>query len=108
MLEALILWQVVQARRDINRQERLAGQDVLTVLLFIQFLITMFIWPVNATYRLGLWRLNKAVAISVACLVMIFLGIGATAIYLLVGIVWGGFEAAAWISKNAEIERSRM
>lgn len=104
MLEAFILWQVVQARRDINRRERPAGQDAIVVILFLQFLVTMFIWPVNATYRLGLWRLNKAVALTVASLVIIFLGIGATAVYLLVGIVWGGFEAAAWISKNAELE----
>ena len=105
MLEAFILWQVVQARRDINRRERPAGQDVIVVLVFLQFLVTMFIWPINATYRLGLWRLNKAVALTVASLVIIFLGIGATAVYLLVGIVWGGFEAAAWISKNAELEQ---
>lgn len=106
MLEAFILWQVVQARREAAaRETRPEGLTALEIVLFLRWLVTVFIWPVNATYRFGLWKLNKAVAISVAVVVIIFFGLAEPAIYLLAGVMWASFEAAAWISKNAEEER---
>lgn len=102
MLEALILWQLVSARNESRAQRGYNPEENFVVfMLAVSFLITIFIWPVNAVYRFGLMKKNRVpVGITVALVTMTFIGLGAPAFYVIVGFFWACGEMAAWMSRN--------
>jgi hypothetical protein len=104
MFEALILWQIVGARQDARRQERAQrppGQGTYEFLVFVAFALTIFIWPINAMNRIGLWKRSKAASYVVALLMFVFLGIGAPTVYFIIGFIWACLELAIWIDNQS-------
>ena len=101
MLEALILWQLVSSRNESRAQrgQPAPGTDFFVGLLWVSFLITMFIWPVNAVYRAKLLGKRKPIGIALASITVIFVGLGAPEAYFVIGFFWACGELANCMDK---------